>query len=44
MIAEVDAAVAETKPDGTGGRSTNGFIGSALADEHKKDDVLKNAV
>ena len=44
MIAEVDAAVAETKPDGTGGRGANGFISSALADEHKKDEVLKNAV
>ena len=37
--AEVDDAVAEARQDGTGGRGANGFISSALAEEHKKDDV-----
>lgn len=41
--AEVDDAVAEAKQDGTGGRGANGFISSALADEHRKDGVSKNA-
>lgn len=45
LVAEVDEAVAaEAKQDGTGGRGANGFISSALAEEHKKDDVMRNAV
>jgi hypothetical protein len=44
FIAEVDAAVGEAKQDGTGGRGTNGFISGALAEEHKKDEVMKSAV
>lgn len=43
-VAEVDEAVAEAKQDGTGGRGANGFISSALAQEHKKDEVVRNAV
>lgn len=44
VVAEVDEAVAEAKQDGTGGRGANGFISSALAEEHKKDEVVRNAV
>lgn len=44
MLAEVDEAVAGQKQDGTGGRGANGFISSALAEEHKKDEVVRNAV
>jgi hypothetical protein len=40
----VDAAVDEAKQDGTGGRGANGFISGALAEEHKKDEVMKSAV
>jgi hypothetical protein len=43
-VAEVDEAVAEAKKDGTGGRGANGSISSALAEEHKKDEVIKSAV
>ena len=32
------------RQDGTGGRGTNGAISGVLAEEHKKVDVLKNAV
>jgi len=42
--AEVDEAVAEAKQDGTGGRGANGHISSALAEEHKKDEVIESAV
>ena len=49
---EVDEAVAakeraeagQGQKDGTGGRGLNGHISSALAQEHKKDDELRNAV
>jgi hypothetical protein len=44
VLAEVDEAVAEAKQDGTGGRGANGTISSALAEEHKKDEVIKSAV
>ena len=44
VLAEVDEAVAEAKQDGTGGRGANGVISSALAEEHKKDEVMKSAV
>jgi hypothetical protein len=43
-VAEVDEAVAEAKQDGTGGRGANGVISSALAEEHKKDEVIESAV
>ncbi|KAM0723554.1 hypothetical protein Q7P37_000541 [Cladosporium fusiforme] len=42
--ADVDEAVAGQKQDGTGGRGLNGNISSALAEEHKKDEVVKSAV
>jgi hypothetical protein len=40
----VDAAVTKTKQDGTGGRGANGLISGVLAEEHKKDEVMKSAV
>ena len=43
-VAEVDEAVAEARKDGTGGRGANGAISSALAEEHKKDEVIESAV
>ena len=43
-VAEVDEAVAAQQQDGTGGRGANGHITQALAEEHKKDETLKNAV
>jgi hypothetical protein len=43
-VAEVDAAVTKTKQDGTGGRGANGLISGVLAEEHKKDEVMKSAV
>lgn len=43
-VVEVDEAVAEARQDGTGGRGASGAISSALAEEHKKDEVMKSAV
>lgn len=43
-MAEVDEAVAAQQQDGTRGRGANGHITSALLDEQKKDETIRNAV
>lgn len=40
---EVDEAVAAAQTDGTGGRGVNGHITTALEEQHKKDEELRNA-